>query len=61
MSHSKHDVDIDHQFHRYDGAGHGLQDFQTPTAGDRTRQQYVLQAVRPFRCAAEVLNVPPCQ
>ena len=31
MSHSKHEVDIDHQFHRYDGAGHGFQDFHNPS------------------------------
>ena len=30
MSHSKHEVDTDHQFHRYDGAGHGFQGFHHP-------------------------------
>ena len=48
MSHSKHDVDIDHQFNRYDGAGHGPQDFQTPTAGDRTRQQICVTSCSPI-------------
>jgi len=30
MSHKKHEVDIDHQFHRYDGAGDRFQDFHNP-------------------------------